>query len=39
VRIGMGIATKMLNEERGHHGGFWWGFVPGVIGLIVVLIR
>lgn len=39
VRIGLGVATKMLNEERGHRGGFWWGFILGIIGIIIVLVR
>ena len=39
VRIALGVATKMLNEERGHRGGFWWGIILGVIGLIIVIVR
>ncbi len=37
--ISCGVATKVLNKEKGYSGGFWWGFFLGVIGIIIVLVR
>ena len=34
-----GIITKSINENKGHDGGFAWGFWLGLIGLAVVLCR
>ena len=35
----LGCVAKMVNQNRGCHGGFWWGFFLGVAGIMVVAIR
>ncbi len=37
--IAFGVATKVLNKQKGYSGGFWWGFFFGVIGIVIVLVR
>ena len=34
-----GFITKSINESRGGEGGFWWGCLLGVIGIIIVAVR
>jgi hypothetical protein len=34
-----GYLTKRLNEKKGYEGGFWLGFILGVIGLIIVACK
>ena len=32
----MGFVTKTISKNRGYYGGFWWGFLLGILGIIVV---
>ena len=32
----MGCVTKKINEDRGYSEGFLWGFLLGVIGIVIV---
>lgn len=34
-----GFVSKSITSKRGMAGGFWWGFLLGVIGIIVVSVR
>ena len=34
-----GAISKTISSSRGMDGGFWWGFLLGVIGIIVVALR
>ena len=34
-----GFVSKTINNNRGKDGGFWWGFLLGVIGIVVVAVR
>lgn len=34
-----GVITKNINENKGYYGGFWWGFLLGWIGIIVVACK
>ena len=34
-----GFISKTITANRGMNGGFWWGFLLGVIGIIVVAVR
>ncbi|MBR6385667.1 MAG: hypothetical protein IKS03_06085 [Ruminococcus sp.] len=34
-----GFATKTINENKGYEGGFWWGFLCGFVGLIVMACK
>ena len=35
----MGIITWLIGRKKHRPGGFWWGFVLGVVGIIVVACR
>ena len=35
----MGCVTKKINEDRGYSEGFLWGFLLGVIGIVIVTCR
>lgn len=35
----MGVISKNINESKGYDGGFAWGFLLGIIGIIVVAVR
>ena len=39
VGLVCGFVSKSINENRGGEGGFWWGFLLGVIGIVVVAVR
>ena len=34
-----GLLTRHINKGKGYSGGFWWGFLLGIIGIIIVVIR
>lgn len=31
-----GVATQNIGKSKGHENCFWWGFLLGLIGLIIV---
>lgn len=33
-----GAACSMINSSKGEDGGFWWGFIFGELGIIIVLL-
>lgn len=35
----LGFVTKSISESKGYEGGFWWGFLLGILGIIVVAVR
>ena len=35
----MGLISRNINESKGYDGGFAWGFLLGIIGIIVVAVR
>ncbi len=35
----MGFATKTISNNKGYYGGFWWGFLLGIIGIIIVACK
>ena len=37
--VGLGFITKLINKKKNREGGFYWGFLLGVIGLVVVACR
>ena len=39
VSIICGFITKSMNENKGYDGGFLWGFLLSVIGIIVVAVK
>lgn len=39
VCIVCGFISKSINESKGYEGGFWWGFLLTIIGIIVVAVR
>ena len=39
VAIIFGFICKAIASGRGMEGGFWWGFLLGIIGIIVVAVR
>ncbi len=39
VGIICGFISKSINESKGYDGGFWWGFLLSIIGIIVVAVR
>lgn len=39
VGVICGFITKSMNESKGYDGGFWWGFLLTIIGIIVVAVR
>ena len=39
IWFAFGFLTQAINEEKGYHGGFWWGFLLGWVGLVVVLCK
>lgn len=39
IGIICGCITKSMNEKKGYDGGFWWGFLLSIIGIIVVAVR
>lgn len=34
-----GFATRTINRNKGYEGGFWWGFLLGPIGLIIIACK
>ena len=34
-----GIVSKAVASNRGEEGGFWWGFLLGPLGLVIVALR
>ena len=39
IGIAFGFASQSINENKGYEGGFLWGFLLGVIGIIVVACK
>lgn len=39
MAIVCGYIAKSVAANRGMEGGFWWGFLLGIIGIIVVAVR
>ena len=39
VAVICGCISKSITNSRGMLGGFWWGFLLGIIGIIVVAVR
>ena len=37
--IALGFLTKNMNEKKGYKGGFLWGFLLSIIGVIIVAVR
>ena len=37
VAIGLGFLTEYLGKQKGQYNCFWYGFLLGVIGVIIVL--
>lgn len=35
----LGFVTKSISESKGYEDGFWWGFLLGILGIIVVAVR
>jgi uncharacterized membrane protein YeaQ/YmgE (transglycosylase-associated protein family) len=34
-----GLITNSMNKSKGYNGGFWWGFLLSIVGIIVVAVR
>jgi len=39
VGLVCGFITKTMNEEKGYEGGFLWGFLLTLLGIIVIAVR
>lgn len=39
IRSVLGFISQTINENKGYEGGFWWGFLLGTIGIIVVALK
>ena len=39
ISVICGLISKSISNSRGREGGFWWGFLLWVIGIIVVAVR
>ena len=39
VSVICGAICKAISSNRGMEGGFWWGFLLWIIGIIVVAVR
>ena len=39
ISIVCGVIAKSIASSRGMEGGFWWGFLLWIIGIIVVAVR
>ena len=39
IPIVFGLICRAISNGRGMKGGFWWGFLLGIIGVIVVAVR
>lgn len=39
VSLICGLISKNITASRGMDGGFWWGFLLGILGIIVVAVR
>lgn len=39
LRVMDGFITLAINRRKGYDGGFWWGFLLGNIGIIIVACR
>ena len=39
IPIVFGLICRAISNSRGMKGGFWWGFLLGIIGVIVVAVR
>jgi len=39
VSVICGFITKNINESKGYDGGFAWGLLLGIIGILIVAIR
>lgn len=35
----MGFVTKTISNNKGYDGGFWWGFLLGIFGIIIVACK
>lgn len=35
----LGLITNSINKKKGYGGGFLWGFLLNLIGLIIVAVR
>lgn len=35
----MGFVSKTIQNNKGYDGGFWWGFLLGILGIIVVACK
>lgn len=35
----MGFVTKTISKNKGYDGGFWWGFLLGIFGIIIVACK
>ncbi len=35
----MGFVTKTISKDKGYDGGFWWGFLLGIFGIIIVACK
>lgn len=39
IWFAFGFASQAINENKGYEGGFWWGFLLGWVGIIVVALK
>ena len=39
VGVALGFLTKNMNTKKGYTGGFFWGFLLSVIGVVIVAVR
>ena len=35
----LGVVTLVINRNKGYKGGFLWGFLLGILGIIIVAVR
>ena len=39
VAVVCGFISLSINQSKGYEGGFWWGFLLSILGIIIVAVR